>query len=58
MYPKLCVGTLARSREKHFRLQPDHPISMHDCCGSGVWQTHKILPLLLLDKVHNMVGEN
>lgn len=48
MRPNGCTGTLARSREKHLRLQPDHPIGVHHRCGCGVGQAHQVLPLLLL----------
>lgn len=53
-----CVTTLARPREQHLRLQPDHPIGVHHCCGCGVWQTDQVLPLLLLHQVHDETRPN
>lgn len=47
------VCTLARTREQHLWLQPDHPVSVHGCCGCGVGQTDQVLPLLLLHRAHS-----
>lgn len=46
-------GTLARSREEHLRLQPDHAIGVHHCCGCRVRQADEVLPLLLLHQIHD-----
>lgn len=53
----MCASTLAGSREQHLRLQPNHPVGVHHSCGSGVRQTHQILPLLFLDYIQNIMGK-